>query len=75
MVGFTLKFKIKSGENYRIFLPLGENILSLTPVTESFSIGFKEGNYLTFFVPEEKLVQIEFMTVIPWVIDSSLETE
>ncbi len=44
-------------------------------IDNNFSIGFTEDNALTFFENKNGLVQVDFMTSIPWVIDKLLETE
>lgn len=45
-----------------------------TPITENFSISFTNGNDLTLLEDREGLVQVEFDTFIPWVIDPKLES-
>jgi hypothetical protein len=72
---FHFKGKILKGKNYKVPLPSGGYTFELTPVTEDFSIGFAEGGELTFFSDKKGLVQVEFMTFIPWVIDKSLEAK
>jgi len=46
-----------------------------TPITDSFSIGFTMGDDLAYFKDKEDLVQIEIETMIPWMMDSTLESE
>ena len=72
---FHFKGRVITGKNYRVPLPSGGHIVDLTEITEKFSIGFAEGNDLTHFADKSGLVQVEFMTYIPWVIDKSLETK
>ena len=71
---FHFKGRVLVGKDYRVPLPLCGHTFDLTPVTDNFSIGFAEGNDLTFFEDRTGLVQVEFDTSIPWVIDKSLET-
>lgn len=47
----------------------------LYKVSDSFSLGFRSGNALTFFEDKENLVQIEFEAKIPWTIEKELESE
>lgn len=71
---FHFKGHVLTGKDYRIPLPSGGHTFDLTPITDNFSIGFAEGNDLTFFEEKTGLAQVEFDTNIPWVIDKSLET-
>jgi len=71
---FHFKGRVLVGKDYRVPLPLGGHTFDLTPITDNFSIGFAEGNDLTFFEDITGLVQVEFDTNIPWVIEKSLET-
>jgi hypothetical protein len=50
-------------------------LFDLTKVEDNFSIGFAPGNDLTHFADKTDLVQVEFMTLIPWLIDKSLESK
>ena len=70
---FHFKGRVLKGKDYRIPLPLGGHTFDLTPITDNFSIGFAEGNDLTFFEDKTGLVQIEFDTSIPWIINKTLE--
>ena len=70
---FHFKGKVLSGKNYKIQLPQGGFTFDLTKISENFSIGFSEGNDLTFFGDKTGLVQIEFDTFIPWIIEEKLE--
>jgi len=72
---FHFKGRVLNGKDYRVPLSSGGYSIDLTPITDSFSIGFAEGGDLTFFSDKNGLVQIEFMTFIPWVIDKSLEVK
>lgn len=53
----------KVQENNQVFY------IEMTPITETFSLGFHYDNSLTFFNPMDKLVQVEFEIKIPWVLD------
>lgn len=71
---FHFKGRILSGLNYRD--PISNSTgftYDLTKVADNFSIGFTVGNDLAHFADKAGLVQVEFMTYIPWVIDKSLE--
>ena len=70
---FHFKGKILSGKDSRVLLSSGGHTIDLTLITDNFSIGFTAGNDLTFFEDKTGLVQVEFDTKIPWVIDKSLE--
>jgi hypothetical protein len=71
---FHFKGRIVRGKDYRI--PTGNGFsIDLTKTSDNFSIGFAEGNDLTYFTDKNGLVQVEFMTNIPWVIDKALETK
>lgn len=76
LIGGWFHFKgwVTSGKDYRVPLSLGGHTFDLTIITDKFSIGFTEGNDLTFFPDKNDLVQVEFMVKIPWIIDKSLET-
>jgi len=71
---FHFKGRVLVGPNYRDPLPNGGHTIHLTSITDNFSIGFAEGSDLTQFPEKTGLVQVEFETAIPWVIDKSLET-
>jgi hypothetical protein len=71
---FHFKGQVLSGKDYRVPLPSGGHTFDLTRITANFSIGFAEGNDLTFFDDKTGLVQIQFDTNIPWVIEKSRET-
>lgn len=71
---FHFKGRLLKGENYRVSIPGTEGYtFELTKITDTFSIGFGEGSDLTYFEDKSGLVQVEFDTSIPWVIDKSLE--
>ncbi len=72
---FHFKGRVVTGKDYRVPLGSDGHTFDLTPVTDNFSIGFAEGNDLTFFDDKTGLVQAEFDTNIPWVIDKRLETK
>jgi len=67
---FHFKGKVLTGKDYRVPLEFGGYTFDLTPITDNFSIGFAEGSDLTFFEDKTGLVQVEFDTIIPWVIDN-----
>ena len=72
---FHFKGILLTGKNYRVpFSPTGYTY-DLTFIADNFSIGFAPGNDLTFFEENNGLVQVEFDTNIPWVINKSLKTE
>ena len=48
---------------------------SLTAINESFSIGFRFADELTFFKAGEQLVQIEFEVDVPWTVERRVEPE
>lgn len=72
---FHFKGQILSGKDFKVPIAGGEGFtFDLTKISQNFSIGFGVGNDLTFFEDKQQLVQVEFETNIPWVIDKSLET-
>lgn len=72
---FHFKGRVITGKNYRVSFPSGGYTFDLTVISDMFSIGFASGNDLAHFADKTDLVQVEFMTYIPWVIDKSLETK
>jgi hypothetical protein len=66
---FHFKGKVLKGKDSMIPLPNGGFTFDLTQISDNFSIGFSEGNDLTFFDDKNGLVQIEFDTFITWIID------
>lgn len=72
---FHFKGKIIKGKDCRVPLPNSGFTFDLTKITDNFELGFTNGNDLAFFENTDHIVQIEFMTNIPWVIDKSLETK
>lgn len=73
---FHFKGKILKGKKCNEPLPYENgSILSLEKVEENFSIGFDEGKDLTFFENQNDLIQLEFSTNIPWVIEKELESK
>lgn len=71
---FNFKGKILSGKLCDIPLPSGGFTLELTKINENFSIGFSNIITTTFFEDKKDLIQIEFETNIPWLIDKNLES-
>ncbi|GAA5023901.1 hypothetical protein GCM10011506_07070 [Marivirga lumbricoides] len=65
------------GKNCEIPLQGGSNgfSLDLTPISETFSIGFRHSSDLTAFSDKNKLVQIEFECKIPWVLTEKSEPD
>lgn len=64
------------GKNCSIVTEKGDGYsLDLTPITDTFNLGFRIDSALTFFDEKTNLVQIEFETKIPWIIDRELENE
>ncbi len=70
---FHFKGRVLTGKDYRVPLPSGGHTFDLTTINDKFSIGFADGNDISHFEDKTGLVQVEFMTYIPWVIDKSLE--
>lgn len=66
---FHFKGRVLAGKDYRVPLQSGGHIFKLTPITDNFSIGFAEDSDMTFFEEKTSLVQVEFDTNVPWVID------
>ena len=62
------------GKDCKIPLPSGGSTLDLTPINETFSIGFCYDHSLSFFNDDKDLVQIEFDAKTPWTIDKTLES-
>lgn len=71
---FHFKGKIKNGKDYRLILPNGGYSMDLTKINQDFKIGFAEESTETYFENKDDLVQIEFTTNIPWIIEKALET-
>ncbi len=69
---FHFKGRIINGKDCRINLLGGGFTLKLTKITDDFEIGFAKGSSSTFFDDKEGLVQIEFETEIPWIIDRAI---
>ena len=70
---FHFKGELLAGQDCSTPLPSGGYNLNLTNIDGDFSIGFFRSSSLTFFEKTEGLIQVEFETSIPWVIDKSLE--
>ena len=66
---FHFAGNIVSGKN----LDSNQNIYDITPITDKFSIGFREKNDLSFFESGISLVQVEFAVEIPWIIGEVTE--
>lgn len=71
---FHFKGRIINGKEYIVPHPYSGHTFDLTSITDTFSIGFAVGSDIAHFTDKTGLVQVEFMTYIPWVIDKSLET-
>ena len=65
---FHFKGRVLSGKTYRVSKGEGSYTHDLTKISENFSIGFDKGNDLSYFGKDEELVQVEFETIIPWVL-------
>ena len=72
---FHFKGKVLKGKDYRIPLLGGGFTFDLTLITDNFSIGFSVGSDLAFFDDKNGLIQVEFDTFIPWILDEKLENE
>jgi hypothetical protein len=72
---FHFKGKLKSGKSYKVYLESNSYSIDLCEINQNFEIGFAEDNSQTFFKDTSGLIQIEFMTSIPWIIDKQLETK
>ncbi len=70
---FHFKGKIINGKDCKKDIENGSFQIELTHIDNNFSIGFCEQDSLTFFKNKDGLIQIEFETYIPWVIDKNLE--
>ncbi len=55
------------------YLDSNQNIYDITPITDKFSIGFRQKNDLSFFESDVPLVQVEFAVEIPWIIGEVVE--
>ncbi|RZM25401.1 MAG: hypothetical protein EOO88_19425 [Pedobacter sp.] len=56
---------IVEGERYR---QPPDGSMELTPINSVFSIGFAPESTLAYFKPTSAIIQVEFMTVIPWLL-------
>ena len=70
---FHFKGEILNGNDCKIPLPDNGFSIELIAITDNFSIGFTHGNSLTFFEDKSGLIQVEFESKIPWLIDKKLE--
>lgn len=67
---FHFKGRLVRGKSYRVPIPDSTGFtFDMTEIEDNFSIGFAEGSDLAHFSDKTGLVQVEFMTFIPWVID------
>jgi len=74
---FHFKGQILSGKDCRVFtddLKTGWPF-DLTSIDDIFSIGFYKGSNSAYFEDKVGLIQVEFETFIPWVIDRTLEAD
>jgi hypothetical protein len=72
---FHFKGQILSGKDCRVFTDDSKAgwTFDLTSIDDMFSMGFCMGSDLAYFEDNAGLVQVEFETKIPWVIDKALE--
>ncbi len=66
---FHFKGKIIDGKNCKRDVENESFQIELTAIDDNFSIGFCEQNSLTFFKNKDGLIQVEFESYIPWVIE------
>lgn len=66
---FHFKGKILTGDDCRIFHSPETSTFNLTNITENFRIGFTRGNSPSLFESLDGLIQVEFETNIPWIIN------
>ncbi len=71
---FHFKGKFK-GKDCTVPTGSGGFTFDLTPINDTFSMGFRYDNALTFFSNKENLVQIEFDAKTPWKTEKELENE
>ena len=69
---FHFKGQLLTGQDCHVPTPGGGYTFRLEAIEGNFSIGFSPGNDLTFFEVKAGLVQVEFETTIPWIIDKPL---
>jgi len=69
---FHFKGSILANGYYDVPIPSYPKLDRLS-INDNFSIGFIERNDLAFFEDKAGLIQVEFETVIQWVIDRSFE--
>jgi hypothetical protein len=73
---FHFKGKLLNGKSYRAPTPDNAGYtFDMTKIKDDFTIGFAPGNDLAQFADKADLIQVEFMTFIPWVLDKSLESQ
>lgn len=63
--------RLLRGKDYRRPSGTGGFSIELTPVNDKFSIGFAPQSSMAYFDRGRDLVQIDFTTVIPWVLAES----
>lgn len=67
---FHFAGKIVDGENCEKLIDENHYRNELVEINKDFSIGFTNGNDLSFFDKEVELVQVEFEASIPWLIEN-----
>ena len=55
--------------------PEEDKEFNVTEISKTFSIGFRNENFLTNFEDRSNLVQVEFECMIPWILDLEFEPE
>ena len=70
---YHFKGKMIEGEDCKQMLGPTSFTDKLEPITPTFGIGFTKGNAPSIFVDKTNLVQIEFSTIIPWVLGHDSE--
>lgn len=53
----------------------GQGVMEMHSLNPDFSIGFHYASDLNYFSDNENLIQIEFITTIPWTLDEQSEPE
>jgi hypothetical protein len=64
---FHFKGRIVSGKDCNVSINKNSSNITLTRITDNFSIGFTKDNALSYFEDKEELVQIEFAANISWI--------
>lgn len=70
---FHFAGKIITGRNCKISISENSFTFAMTEITENFSIGFWEDSSLSPFEKGIQLVQVEFQTKIPWILETVVE--